>query len=282
VEADLIIHSKRVLTPEGIKDATVFIRDGKIIDVINGKPHVNGEIIDAGDSVLMPGLIDSHVHINEPGRTDWEGFETATKAAAAGGITTLVDMPLNSSPVTTTVKAFREKLEAAKGKLFVNCGFWGGLVPGNTDDIQPLIDERASEEQRDALLQILSGQNGGTFFEVLAFVAPNVKEPLYLPIEFEADLEKRSANIRYGDVVETNTETLRGIDPPDPYRILIKIPGGMEYTNEAGEAEVASAKRIKSTGAIPFDIENGHSSLAFVRHGNKVETAEYHPTVVGG
>ncbi len=76
--------------------------------------------------------------------------------------------------------------------------------------------------------------------------------------------------------------TLRGIDPPDPYRILIKIPGGMEYTNEPGEADVASAKRIQSTGEIKFELENGHSSLAYVRHGNKVETAEYHPTVVTG
>jgi hypothetical protein len=83
-------------------------------------------------------------------------------------------------------------------------------------------------------------------------------------------------------IVETQSETLRGIDPPDPYRILIKIPGGMEYVNEAGEADVASAAKIKSTGAIPFDLENGHSSLAYVRYGNKVETAEYHPTVVSG
>ena len=109
-----------------------------------------------------------------------------------------------------------------------------------------------------------------------------MKEPLYLPVEFEVDLEKRTAKVSYGDVLETETDTLRGIDPPDPYRILIKIPGGMEYTNEAGEADVASAKTIKSTGAIPFDLDNGHSSLAYVHHGNKVETAEYHPTVVSG
>jgi hypothetical protein len=159
---------------------------------------------------------------------------------------------------------------------------WPGALHEGNGDIQPLIDERADESQRAALLQILSGQNGGTFFEVLAFVAPNVKEPLYLPIEFEVDLEKRTAKANYGDVLETESDTLRGIDPPDPYRILIKIPGGMEYTNEPGEADVASAKTIKSTGAIPFDLENGHSSLAYVHHGNKVETAEYHPTVVSG
>jgi allantoinase len=141
LKAELAIHSNRTLTPGGIEDATVFIAEGRIIDVVHGKVTGNFEMIDVGDSVLMPGLIDSHVHINEPGRTDWEGFETATKAAAAGGITTLVDMPLNSSPVTTTVKAFREKIEAAKGKLFVNCGFWGGIVPGNTEHVKPLIDE---------------------------------------------------------------------------------------------------------------------------------------------
>jgi allantoinase len=133
------IYSKRVLTPEGIKEATVYIAGGKITDVTEGKITTGVEVFDAGDSVLMPGLIDSHVHINEPGRTEWEGFETATKSAAAGGITTLVDMPLNSTPVTTTAEAFLEKQESAYGKLFVNCGFWGGIVPGNTNDILPLI-----------------------------------------------------------------------------------------------------------------------------------------------
>jgi allantoinase len=121
-------------------DGTVFIRDGKITDVVKGKADTSYELVDAGDSILMPGLIDSHVHINEPGRTEWEGFATATKSAAASGITFLVDMPLNSTPVTTTAKAFREKLEAAKNKLYVHCGFWGGIVPGNITDLKSLID----------------------------------------------------------------------------------------------------------------------------------------------
>ena len=81
-----------------------------------------------GDRVVLPGMVDTHVHINEPGRTEWEGFATATRAAAAGGITTLVDMPLNSSPVTTTAGALALKLEAARGKLWVDCGFYGGVV----------------------------------------------------------------------------------------------------------------------------------------------------------
>jgi allantoinase len=99
------------------------------------------EIIDVADKVLMPGVIDPHVHINEPGRTEWEGFDSATKAAIAGGVTCLTDMPLNASPVTTSVTAFKQKLQSTQDKLHTNCGFWGGIVPGNQDEIQGLIDE---------------------------------------------------------------------------------------------------------------------------------------------
>ncbi|HXG71883.1 MAG TPA: amidohydrolase family protein, partial [Gemmatimonadaceae bacterium] len=93
---------------------------------------------DAGELLVMPGIVDTHVHVNEPGRTDWEGFETATRAAAAGGVTTLLDMPLNSVPATTSVKALRAKREAARGKCAVNVEFIGGVVPGNAKDIEPL------------------------------------------------------------------------------------------------------------------------------------------------
>ena len=98
------------------------------------------EVRDYGDAVILPGLVDTHVHINEPGRTEWEGFETATRAAAAGGITTLVDMPLNCIPATTNVSALQRKITAAEGRLVVDCGFYGGLVPGNAGEIEPLVD----------------------------------------------------------------------------------------------------------------------------------------------
>jgi len=97
------------------------------------------QVVDVGNRLLMPGLIDSHVHVNEPGRTEWEGFETATKASAVSGITTIVDMPLNSIPSTTTVDNLEIKLEAAKGKCFVDVAFWGGVVPRNTPDLKPLL-----------------------------------------------------------------------------------------------------------------------------------------------
>ena len=128
---DAAIISNRTITPDGIKKAVVLIKDGKIADVVDELPEGDFPVTDVGDNVLMPGIVDPHVHINEPGRTDWEGFDTATKAAIAGGITTLVDMPLNSSPVTTTVKAFDEKIKAdANGTIAYQLWFLGWCCSG--------------------------------------------------------------------------------------------------------------------------------------------------------
>ncbi len=138
---DLAIKSKRIITPEGEKKGIVLIKDGVIIDVLESLDNTDERVIDLQNKVVMPGVIDPHVHINEPGRTDWEGFTTATKAALLGGVTTIVDMPLNSTPVTTTTKAFDAKLSAAHGKLHTNCGFWGGIIPGNENEIEPLVDK---------------------------------------------------------------------------------------------------------------------------------------------
>jgi allantoinase len=139
--AVIAIHSKRMLLPGGIKEATLFMEGGLITGIVEGVAMADGiELVDAGDRVVMPGVIDPHVHINEPGRTDWEGFDTAGRAAIAGGLTMLVDMPLNASPVTTTEAAFDEKLAATVGKLHCDCGFWGGVIPGNEGEIGPLID----------------------------------------------------------------------------------------------------------------------------------------------
>lgn len=135
-----VIHSKRVVLPGGLQEAFVLIENGVIKDVKKSLPDEDDcQLIELNNQLLMPGVIDLHVHINEPGRTAWEGFDTAAKAAIAGGITTVVDMPLNSSPVTTTVKAFEEKLAAVKNKLHTNIGFWGGIVPGNENEIAGLI-----------------------------------------------------------------------------------------------------------------------------------------------
>lgn len=134
------IHSKHILLPEGIREATILLKDGRITGVMEGLPAADGtELVDLGELIVMPGLIDPHVHVNEPGRTHWEGFDTASRAAIAGGITMLVDMPLNASPVTTTAAAFDQKAAIAAEQLHCDCGFWGGVVPGNTREIEPLI-----------------------------------------------------------------------------------------------------------------------------------------------
>jgi allantoinase len=128
-----IVRGNRVVTPDGTRPASLHIERGRIERVggIDDVPSGSRDVTDAGDLVVLPGLVDTHVHVNEPGRTDWEGFETATRVAAAGGVTTLLDMPLNSIPATTTVEALHAKAAAAAGKTWVDVGFIGGVVPGN-------------------------------------------------------------------------------------------------------------------------------------------------------
>ena len=134
-----LIRSERVVLPEGLRPATIVVRDGLIAAVgEHGERLAGVREIDFGADVVFPGLVDTHVHINDPGRADWEGFEHATRAAAAGGVTALVDMPLNSIPPTTTVNGLEQKRAAARGRCYVDVGFWGGVVPGNVDDLAPL------------------------------------------------------------------------------------------------------------------------------------------------
>lgn len=138
------LQSKKVIVYSGANSemtpACIEIK-GELIYAIHPYGHaLTCEVIDLGEKVLMPGLVDSHVHINEPGRTEWEGFNTATQAAAAGGITTLVDMPLNCIPVTTTKAAFEQKLASVHDKLWVDCGFWGGVIPDNIDELDALLN----------------------------------------------------------------------------------------------------------------------------------------------
>jgi allantoinase len=141
---ELVVRGRRVVTPEGECSAAIHIRDGVIL-AISGFDNISEAVprYDAGESVVLPGLVDAHVHINEPGRTEWEGFSTATQAAAAGGVTTLIEMPLNSIPATTTLAAYYEKVSAAAGKLWVDVGFWGGVVPGNARELRRLWDAGA-------------------------------------------------------------------------------------------------------------------------------------------
>src|SRR5882762_8980639 len=139
-QSDLVIRGRRVVLPNALVPASVHVSAGRICAVTPFEEIPSDcELVEAGeDSIVMPGLVDSHVHINEPGRTEWEGFATATRAAAAGGVTTIVDMPLNCIPATTTLDALNAKLAVVRGKLMVDTAFWGGLVPGNTGELEKL------------------------------------------------------------------------------------------------------------------------------------------------
>ncbi len=136
---DLVVRSRQAVLPDGMRPAAVAV-SGPAIEAIGDYDErlEASQDVDLGDLALLPGLVDTHVHVNEPGRTDWEGFATATRAAAAGGVTTICDMPLNSLPPTVTAEALAEKRAAAAGQCWVDVAFWGGAVPGNTDALGPM------------------------------------------------------------------------------------------------------------------------------------------------
>jgi hypothetical protein len=161
------------------------------------------------------------------------------------------------------------------GLKFVGAAWWPGRIDEGDGHIVPIVDESADEEQRQALLTIVSGQAGGTLFEIFSAMCPHVQEPIFAPIEFEFDIENRSGRVKAGDVVETTTETLRGIDPPDPYRIVVQIPDGFEYTGPDREAETAVAKTLKVSvgGKLDYEHTDSHSSMAFVKHEGQVPAA---------
>ena len=135
-----LLRSHRIVTPAHAATAgTIVVERGRIAGIAAyDEPAAGRTVVDAGDATVLPGLVDTHVHINEPGRTDWEGFETATRAAAAGGVTCVLDMPLNCIPATTSVEALDAKRAAAAGKCWVDVGFLGGVVPGNADALDAL------------------------------------------------------------------------------------------------------------------------------------------------
>lgn len=140
--AELVLRSTRVVTPEGVRAASVAVTDGRIAAVLPYDAELprTARVEDLGEDALLPGLVDTHVHVNDPGRSEWEGFWSATRAAAAGGITTLLDMPLNSLPPTTTVPNLRVKQRTAGPKAHVDVGFWGGAIPGNVRELRPMHD----------------------------------------------------------------------------------------------------------------------------------------------
>ena len=137
--AGLLVRSDRVVLPDGMRPAGLLIRDGRFAAVLDAAAVPAGaDVHDMTGLVVSPGIVDAHVHVNEPGRTEWEGFATATRAAAAGGVTTLVDMPLNSVPPTTTLEALEDKRSVARGQAWCDVAFWGGVTSSDTSSVPPL------------------------------------------------------------------------------------------------------------------------------------------------
>jgi allantoinase len=222
-----VIRARRAVLPHGSRPAAVGISDGKIVEIRPYAEHAGGagEMVVLGDDeVLLPGLVDSHVHVNEPGRADWEGFATATRAAAAGGITTIIDMPLNSIPATVDAAALRAKREAAAGQVHVDVGFWGGAVPGNSGRLAEL--------------------HGAGAFGVKVFLVDS-GVPEFPPLD-EAELEgvmRRAAAL--GSVVLVHAEdagvigAAPGAGGPGYGSFLRSRPGAAEVTAVARVIELA-------------------------------------------
>lgn len=144
MEGVKVFVSSAVVFPEETCPAVIQVKDGKIHHIARHTTDTSGflphQVDDCGDLVVMPGVVDSHVHVNEPGRTAWEGYNTATRAALAGGVTTIVDMPLNSIPPTTTMRAWEAKMKEAQGQCWADVGFWGGVVPGNATELRGMVE----------------------------------------------------------------------------------------------------------------------------------------------
>jgi hypothetical protein len=149
---------------------------------------------------------------------------------------------------------------------------WPGALHEGNGELQPVLDAKATEEQLGALGEALSGKHGDTLMEIISVICPTVHPPIVGEFEFEFDLDNRTGRVKVGDVLETTVDTLRGIDPPDPYRVIVTIPNGFEYTGPGESAETALATKIKYEGAFPLDFENSHASMAYVRHGSNIDT----------
>jgi hypothetical protein len=161
------------------------------------------------------------------------------------------------------------------GLKFAGAAYWPGRIDAGDGHIQPIVDESADEAQRMAILTIMSGQAGGTIFEIFAAMCPHVREPVFAPMEFEFDINARKGHLRAGDLIDSEVDSLTGIGSDDPYRILVKIPGGFEYTGPNSEAETAVAKTLKVSagGELDYEHEMSHSSMAFVEHSGEVPAA---------
>jgi allantoinase len=255
--------STRVVLPEGIGPATVLIADGRIESVAHGHGVPAGYVVrDFGTDCILPGLVDAHVHINEPGRTEWEGFATATRAAAAGGYTTLVDMPLNCLPETTTVAALEEKRASALGKCHVDWAAWGGVIADNQKDIAALA---AAGVKGFKCFLIYPGIEGLTMVSEaqLRATLPHVAEsglPLLVHAELAAPLEAAAASLADADWTKYSTYLASRPDEAELAAIRLMIELCREFKCRIHIVHLSSADALTLLGnaraeGLPITVE---------------------------
>lgn len=263
---DLSLRSRRVALPDGVRPASLRVQNGVIVEISGYESttiaETNAENL--GDLAILPGLVDPHVHINEPGRTEWEGFATATQAAAAGGVTTLVDMPLNSSPVTTTVAALDAKRRATTGKLHVDVCFYAGLVPGNEAEIPALLDAGVLGVKAFLCHSGIDEFPAATERELCAAM-PILAErgvPLLVHAELESAVPTMQDTRRYADYLASRPATFER----DAIELLIDLcreTGCRTHIVHLVDAESLPMIRAAKDEGLPLTVETAPHYLTF-------------------
>jgi allantoinase len=229
-ERPQVLRSSRVVLPDGERPAAVHLADGRIIAITEPtEVPADALVTDLGDLALLPGVVDSHVHVNEPGRTEWEGFATATRAAAAGGVTTIIDMPLNAIPPTTSLAALATKRAVAEGQIAVDVGFWGGIIGADTRNLADL-----------------AALHDAGVFGFKAFLAPSgVEEFPHVSMEVLAAAARHTARMGALTVVHAESPAVLAAAPPVAGRAfaswLASRPAAAETQAVAGLAALSAA-----------------------------------------
>jgi allantoinase len=263
--------SNRVVTPGGTRAAALLVENGRIVAVCaKAEVLVDAEIVDFGDAAILPGLVDTHVHINEPGRTEWEGFYTATRAAAAGGYTTLIDMPLNCLPETTTVAALEAKRAVAKGQCFVDWMSWGGAVADNQAHILPLAEAGVPGYK---CFLIYPGCDGFTMIDQqqLEAALPAIAQtglPLLVHAELAGPIDRAMAGLQDSDWRQYATYLASRPDEAELQAIRLMIRLCREYGFRLHIVHLATAQAIAELQAaraegLPITVESCPHYLHF-------------------
>ena len=260
-----LIRSRRVVLPEGTEACALKIRDGRIAAIESYDSAVD---LDAGDRYILPGLVDTHIHINEPGRTEWEGFRTATRAAAAGGYTTLVDMPLNNLPATTTVPNLHAKESAARGQCLVDYGFWGGVEAGNQDHVAALAEAGVLGYK---CFLIDPGIHGFSMVNrtQLEAASPAVARsglPLLTHAEVPGPVERASQHLEHWEVYSTYLASRPDAAEVEAIRLMIELC--RKYRFRVHIVHLSSGEALPDLGAaraegLPITVETCPHYLHF-------------------